>query len=179
MFLHIACFECPAMHSSREPPDARLGIRTLRWERYMLDAPVREGSTRHQRVDRADERGRHRRGDRGGARVLRRDDGGRRGQARRAFHPRACIVGNHQGQLEWQTFEEFVAECKEAAGDAGAYGWRIDGLSFQGDTALVRLRDQFAGEWYSDDLSMLRIDGAWRIVHKTWYVHPAEAAGTQ
>ena len=97
----------------------------------------------------------------------------------RAFHPRACIVGNYQGQLEWQTFEEFVAECKEAAGDAGAYGWRIDGLSFQGDTALVRLRDQFAGEWYSDDLSMLRIDGAWRIVHKTWYVHPAGAAETQ
>ena len=97
----------------------------------------------------------------------------------RAFHPRACIVGNYQGQLEWQTFEEFVAECKEAAGDAGAYGWRIDGLSFQGDTALVRLRDQFAGEWYSDDLSMLRIDGAWRIVHKTWYVHPAGTAGTQ
>ncbi len=96
-----------------------------------------------------------------------------------AFHPRACIVGNNRGELEWQTLEDFVAECKEAAGDAaGAYEWRIDGLSLQGDTALVRLGGQFAGEWYSDDLSMLRIDGAWRIVHKTWYVHPAEAAGT-
>jgi Putative lumazine-binding len=97
----------------------------------------------------------------------------------RAFHPRACIVGNNQGQLEWQTLEDFVAECKEAAGDAGTYRWRIDGLSFQGDTALVRIGGQFAGEWYSDDLSMLRIDGVWRIVHKTWYVHPAEAAETQ
>ncbi len=97
----------------------------------------------------------------------------------RAFHPRACVVGNYQGELEWQTFEEFVAECKEAAGDAtGAYGWRIDGLSFQGDTALVRLGAEVAGERYSDDLSMVRIDGAWRIVHKTWYVHPAEAART-
>ena len=97
----------------------------------------------------------------------------------RAFHPRACVVGNYQGELEWQTFEEFVAECKEAAGDAtGAYGWRIDGLSFQGDTALVRLGAEVAGERYSDDLSMVRVDGAWRIVHKTWYVHPAEAART-
>ena len=96
-----------------------------------------------------------------------------------AFHPRACIVGNFQGALEWQTLEEFVAECKEAARDAGgAYAWRIDGLSFQGDTALVRLGALFAGEWYSDDLSILRIDGAWRIVHKTWYLHPTEAAGT-
>jgi hypothetical protein len=96
-----------------------------------------------------------------------------------AFHPRACIVGNNQGQLEWQTLEDFVAECKEAAGDAtGAYEWRIDGLSFQGATALVRFGGRFAGEWYSDDLSMLRIDGAWRIVHKTWYVHRGEAART-
>jgi hypothetical protein len=96
----------------------------------------------------------------------------------RAFHPRACIVGNYQGELEWLTLEEFVAECKEAAEDAGAYGWRIVGLSFEGDTALIRLGAQYAGEWYSDDLSMLRIAGAWRIVHKTWYVHPAGAAAT-
>jgi Putative lumazine-binding len=96
-----------------------------------------------------------------------------------AFHPRACIVGNYQGELAWQTLGEFIAECKEATGGAGPYVWRIDGLSFQGDTALVRLGDQFAGERYSDDLSMLRIDGVWRIVHKTWYVHPAVATGTQ
>ena len=48
----------------------------------------------------------------------------------------------------------------------------LDGLSFEGDTALVRLGGQFAGVWYIDDLSMLRIDGAWRIVHKTFYPHP-------
>jgi hypothetical protein len=94
----------------------------------------------------------------------------------RAFHHRACIVGNNQGQLEWQTLDDFVAECRGLAGEAGAYDWRIEGLSFQGDTALVRFGGQVAGDWYSDDLSMLRIDGAWRIVHKTWYVHPARAA---
>jgi putative lumazine-binding protein len=96
----------------------------------------------------------------------------------RAFHPRACVVGNFQGKLEWQTLEDFVDECKEAAGTSGAYGWRIESLSFQGDTALVRLGAQFAGDWYSDDLSMLRIDGAWCIVHKTWYVHPRGVAET-
>ena len=96
----------------------------------------------------------------------------------RAFHPNARLVGNNQGKLMWQTLEEFVEECKEAAGHSGAYAWRIELLSFEGDTALVRLGDQFAGDWYSDDLSMLRIDGTWRIVHKTWYVHPAEAAET-
>jgi hypothetical protein len=89
-----------------------------------------------------------------------------------AFHPRACIVGNEQGELYWATLDEFVAECKQAVAQAGLHEWRIDGLSFEGDTALVRLGGQHAGVWYSDDLSLLRIDAAWRIVHKTFYPHP-------
>jgi hypothetical protein len=90
----------------------------------------------------------------------------------RAFHPRACIVGNEHGGLSWSTLGEFVAECQQAVAQAGPHEWRIEALSFAGDTALVRLGGQFAGVWYSDDLSMLRIDDAWRIVHKTFYPHP-------
>ena len=91
----------------------------------------------------------------------------------RAFHPRASIVGNEGGELYWATVEEFAAECEAAAGEAGERGWQIDGLSFEGDTALVRLGNRFAGVWYSDDLSMVRTDGDWRIVHKTFHPHPA------
>ena len=90
----------------------------------------------------------------------------------RAFHPRACIVGNEEGKFTWATLDEFVAECKKAVAEAGPHEWRIEGLSFEGDTALVRLGNRYAGVWYSDDLSMLRIDDAWRIVHKTFYPHP-------
>jgi hypothetical protein len=91
----------------------------------------------------------------------------------RAFHPRACIVGNEGGELTWSTLEEFAAECEGAVSPAGPYEWRVEHLSFEGDTALVRLGGQFAGVWYSDDLSMVRTDDAWRIVHKTFYPHPA------
>ncbi len=90
----------------------------------------------------------------------------------RAFHPRACIVGNEQGELYWATLDEFAADCKKTVAQAGTRDWRIDGLSFQGDTALVRLGNRYAGVWYSDDLSLIRIDDAWRIVHKTFYPHP-------
>jgi Putative lumazine-binding len=91
----------------------------------------------------------------------------------RAFHPRACIVGNEHGELSWSTLDQFIDECRNAVAQAGPHDWRIDGLSFEGDTALVRLGGQFAGVWYSDDLSLLQIDDAWRIVHKTFYPHPA------
>jgi hypothetical protein len=74
--------------------------------------------------------------------------------------------------LYWATLDEFVAECEQGVAQAGTHEWRIEALSFEGDTALVRFVSQYAGVWYSDDLSMLRIDDAWRIVHKTFYPHP-------
>jgi hypothetical protein len=92
---------------------------------------------------------------------------------RDVFHPRACIVGNEGGQLEWLTLEEFIAQCRDGKDESAPSAGRIVGLSIEGDTALVRFRDLYKGESYSDDLSMLRIDGTWRIVHKTWYVHPS------
>jgi hypothetical protein len=91
----------------------------------------------------------------------------------RAFHPRASIVGNEGGGLSWATLEEFVTECEGAVSHAWPYEWRIERLSFEGDTALVTLGGQFAGVWYSDDLSLVRTDDAWRIVHKTFYPYPA------
>src|SRR5437870_2075192 len=90
----------------------------------------------------------------------------------RAFHPRACIVGNEASELYWATLDEFVADCRKLVAEAGPNDWRIESLSFEGDTALVRLGGQSAGVWYSDDLSLLRIEDAWRIVHKTYYAHP-------
>jgi hypothetical protein len=98
---------------------------------------------------------------------------GDKAKLNRAFHPRASIVGNEGGELYWGTLEEFAVECEAAAGQAGERAWQIDGLSFEGDTALVRLGGRYAGVWYSDDLSMVRTDGDWRIVHKTFYPHPA------
>jgi len=93
-------------------------------------------------------------------------------QLGRAFHPRAWIVGNEHGGLYWATVDEYVAECKSLVAKAGPHDWRIEALSFVGDTALVRLVGQFAGAWYSDDLSLLQIENAWRIVHKTFHPLP-------
>ena len=92
----------------------------------------------------------------------------------RAFHPRACVAGNEEGRavLE-EPPEEFILECKENAALQGPGEWRLDRLSFEGDTALVNLGGDNAGVWCSDDLSMLKVDGQWSIVHKTFYAHPA------
>jgi Putative lumazine-binding len=90
-----------------------------------------------------------------------------------AFHQRACIVGTWEGNLDWVTRDEYIAECHEAVADAGRYDCQIDGMSFAGDTAHVRLCAHHAGVYYNDDLSLVKDDEAWRIVHKTYYARPA------
>ena len=91
----------------------------------------------------------------------------------RAFHPRACIVGNEGASCTGRPSRSSWPSARGQPHRRGPTNGGSTALSFEGDTALVRLGGQFAGVWYSDDLSMLRIDDAWRIVHKTFYAHPA------
>jgi hypothetical protein len=91
----------------------------------------------------------------------------------RAFHPRACIVGTWEGKLDWVTVAEYISECQEAVAEAGPYDCQIDGMSFAGDTAHVRLCAHHAGVYYTDDLALVKDDDTWRIVHKTYYARPA------
>jgi len=95
----------------------------------------------------------------------------------RVFHPRACIVGHLAGELYWKGVEDFIVDSRESASRQGPREWRLERLSFTGDTALVTVGDESDGAWYSDDLSLLKVDGRWRIVHKTFYAHPGGEAG--
>jgi Putative lumazine-binding len=90
-----------------------------------------------------------------------------------AFHPRASIVGHLAGELYWKGVEDFIADSQESAPRQGPGNWRVERLAFAGDTALVTVGDEFDGAWFSDDLSLLKVGGRWRIVHKTFYAHPA------
>ena len=68
---------------------------------------------------------------------------------------------------DWATLDEYIAECKEGAGDPGRYERRVNGMSFEGDTAPARLGAQYGCVYVNDDLSLVNDDGTWRIVHQT------------
>jgi hypothetical protein len=96
---------------------------------------------------------------------------------RRAFHPKAAILG-HEPDLLWLSLEEFIAGCADFGPQPGgrtAYA-EITALETVGDIARVTLEDDYAGYRYTDYLTLLRADGAWRIVNKTFYRHPRDAA---
>lgn len=91
---------------------------------------------------------------------------------RKAFDPRACIIGNFEGEVSWMSLDDFVGECQSVHDRVGRYECRLESLDMVGDTAVARFGGYFIDIWFSDYLSMLKVDGTWSIVNKTFYAHP-------
>ncbi|PZM12277.1 nuclear transport factor 2 family protein [Rhizobium tubonense] len=92
---------------------------------------------------------------------------------KKAFHRQAAIVGNFQGAVEWLSRDEFIASIMaEAPAAPGTQPlMEIEMIEITGDTASVRVIDEFAGMRFSDYLSLLKADGRWTIVNKLYHLH--------
>ncbi|KKX31729.1 nuclear transport factor 2 family protein [Rhizobium sp. LC145] len=92
---------------------------------------------------------------------------------RKAFHPKACIIGNFSGKVEWLSLDEFIsAVVSEGAAPAGTQPpIDIEALDVTGDAATVKVVDEFAGMRFSDYLSLLKTNGRWMIVSKLYHLH--------
>ncbi|WP_105417177.1 nuclear transport factor 2 family protein [Neorhizobium sp. T25_27] len=92
---------------------------------------------------------------------------------RKAFHPKACIIGNYDGAVEWLSLDDFIgAVTSEGAAPADTQPLiQIEALDVTGDAATAKVVDQFAGMRFSDYLSLLKIDGRWVIVNKLYHLH--------
>ncbi len=93
-------------------------------------------------------------------------------ELRRVFHPGASVIGNFDGALEVTDLDGFIAGTPDAKTGAGPFEYRVDGLVLVGDTAVITVGGYSYATWFTDHLSMVKIDGAWRIVAKTFYAHP-------
>jgi hypothetical protein len=93
---------------------------------------------------------------------------------RRAFHPKCLIVGHFRGRLEYDPLDAFIAACKsEGSIPPGTpYFAEIVSIDVTGDTAVVKLIDDYLGIRFSDYLTMVMTEGRWVIVNKVFYVHP-------
>ena len=91
---------------------------------------------------------------------------------RRLFDPRASVIGHADGVFDFSSLEDFIATTGDAKSGDGPFDYRIENLVLVGDTAVVTASNYCYGQWYTDHLSMLKVDGAWRIVAKTFYAHP-------
>lgn len=94
-------------------------------------------------------------------------------ELRRVFHPKASVIGHFGGELEFASLEDFIAATADAKTGDKPFEYRVDGLVLVGDTAVITVGGYCFGTWFTDHLSMLKLDGHWRIVAKTFYAHPS------
>ena len=91
---------------------------------------------------------------------------------RRLFHPQASEIGNYDGRFEFGSLDDFIAGTSDAKTGDKPFDCCVDGLVLVGDTAVITFSNYCYGTWFTDHLSMIKIDGNWRIVAKTYYAHP-------
>ncbi|MDG2468606.1 MAG: nuclear transport factor 2 family protein [Pirellulaceae bacterium] len=98
-------------------------------------------------------------------------------KARAAFHPNAKIVGYLQDDLhvmELAEFADFVAGQQPSAKDKNE-SVRLDILSIDvaGQTAVAKVRDDYLGMTFLDNLSLLKEGDSWSIYNKMFHVEGA------
>ncbi len=94
----------------------------------------------------------------------------------RVFRPDARYVTASGGRLVSLGMEEYLAvvaarTSPEARGEPRDF--TLEEVEFAGpDTALARMRCRMLGRDYTDFLSLVRVNGAWRIAAKVFHADP-------
>lgn len=91
---------------------------------------------------------------------------------RRAFSPDARLMFVRRDSSLYVTpFEQWIAFTRERPTVEGKTN-RIVMVDIAGDAAVAKTDLLWPGIHYVDYLSLLRVGGEWRIVHKIWWQEP-------
>ena len=91
-----------------------------------------------------------------------------------AFHPKAMLYWNRDGKLAERTSAEYIAGASGKPADDEAQRKRqIVSLDVTGNVGMAKVVLDYPTVKFTDYLSLLRVDGEWRIVNK---IFEADAA---
>lgn len=95
---------------------------------------------------------------------------------RRVFHPDARLYSVRDGRLTQRTVAEYVAGApgRPAADEAKRRRW-LERLSVAGSAATAEIVLDYPDTRVIDYVSLLRVDGEWKIISKTFHAEPKPA----
>lgn len=97
---------------------------------------------------------------------------------REAFHPQAQLQASLGGYWE-RPFSDWLAFTRQPVpADVDQRQSRISGVSIHGDAAVATVELDWPSVRYVDYLSLLRVDGSWRIVNKIWHQESRRSTGS-
>ncbi len=89
---------------------------------------------------------------------------------RKAFHPDARLMASLPGGRVYDApFQKWVRFTERTAPDPTGYKNSIASIDVAGNAAVVKTVLDWPHIYYVDYLSLLKIDGEWRIVNKIWH----------
>lgn len=96
------------------------------------------------------------------------------------FHPEAHYFTATEGSLlhlDMPTYVPIVAARTSPESASEVCHWQIESIDFAGPvTALVRMRSRMMDKHFTDLLSLVKLDGQWRIIAKVFHFDKASTA---
>ena len=93
---------------------------------------------------------------------------------RKAFHTEGKLIFIRDGKYSTRTFEEYIAGMKDgkpAPDEAGRKRW-IESVEVTGNAAVGKIILDYPNGKFTDYMTLLKIDGEWKIVNKSFYFEP-------
>ena len=95
----------------------------------------------------------------------------------KAFHVEARLYSTDEGSLEKTEMADWLLNLRERRekGDIRQAEVRISGIDVTGDAAIAKTILRFSKFEFTDYLSLLQIQGTWKIVNKIYTIKKFES----
>jgi len=93
---------------------------------------------------------------------------------RKAFHTEGKLIFMREGKYSTRTFEEYIAGMKDgkpAPDEAQRKRW-IESIDVAGNAAVGKIILDYPQGKFVDYMTLLKIDGEWKIVNKSFHFEP-------
>ena len=95
---------------------------------------------------------------------------------RKVFHPDSKLFAVREGKYWQLTSEEYIARASgKPAADEEKRMRRVESIDITGNAAIAKITLHYPQVKFTDYMSMLKIDGEWKIVNKTFYAEAKPA----
>jgi hypothetical protein len=92
---------------------------------------------------------------------------------RKAFHPEAKLFFIRDGKFSTLTSEEFINRASgNPPADEAQRKRSIESVNISGNAAVVVVKLDYPTVKFTDYMSLLKVDGEWKIVNKTFFAEP-------
>ena len=92
---------------------------------------------------------------------------------RKVFHPDSKLYAVRDGKYWQLTSEEYIARAAgKPAADEAQRKRVVEAIDITGNAAVAKIILDYPHVKFTDYMSLLKIEGEWKIINKTFYAEP-------